>query len=60
MRDRLARCLWHTARSFVAFFGVIADTLHDVLGAECTDEIDAAWGKLLVEIEQIVSRQLAQ
>ena len=45
---------------FVAFFGVIADTLHDVLGAEWTDEIDAAWGKLLVEIEQIISRQLAQ
>ena len=45
---------------FVAFFGVIADTLHDVLGAEWTDEIDAAWGKLLVEIEQIISRQLPQ
>ena len=45
---------------FVAFFGVIADTLHDVLGAEWTDEIDAAWGKLLVEIEQIISGQLAQ
>ena len=44
---------------FVAFSGVIADTLRDVLVAEWTDEIDAAWRMLIMEIEQIISRQLA-
>jgi len=45
---------------FVAFFGVIADTLRELLGAEWSDEIDAAWKKLLAEIEQIISRQMAE
>jgi hypothetical protein len=38
---------------FVAFFGVIAETLRGVLGADWTDEIDAAWQRLLREIEGV-------
>ena len=45
---------------FVAFFGVIADTLREQLGADWSDDIDAAWKELLSEIEQIISRQLAE
>jgi hemoglobin-like flavoprotein len=45
---------------FMAFFGVIADTLRELLGADWSDDIDAAWRALLSEIEQIVSRQLAE
>jgi hypothetical protein len=45
---------------FVAFFGVIADTLRDLLGAEWTDDIDTAWQKLLAEIEQVIARQMAE
>jgi hemoglobin-like flavoprotein len=41
---------------FVAFFTVIAGTLHEILGAEWTFEIDAAWQKLLRDIERIVMR----
>jgi hemoglobin-like flavoprotein len=44
---------------FIAFFGVVADTLRELLGADWTDEIDAAWQELLAEIEQFISRQLA-
>jgi hemoglobin-like flavoprotein len=39
---------------FVAFFAVIAGTLKDLLAAEWSAEIDAAWRKLLCEIESIV------
>jgi hemoglobin-like flavoprotein len=41
---------------FVAFFGVIADTLRDVLGGDWSDEIDAAWKELLAEIGRFISR----
>jgi hypothetical protein len=41
---------------FIAFFGVIAATLRDVLGADWSPEIDAAWRKLLEEIERTVSQ----
>src|ERR1700716_1758693 len=34
---------------FAAFFGVIAETLRDILGAEWSPEIDGAWRKLLDE-----------
>ena len=36
---------------FVAFFGVIAATLREVLGTDWSLEIDAAWQRLLVELE---------
>jgi hemoglobin-like flavoprotein len=44
---------------FVAFFGAIADTLREVLGAEWSPEFDVAWRKLLDEIEGIVKRSEA-
>ena len=40
---------------FIAFFGVIAATLREVLGAEWTPEIDRAWQRLLAEIEAFVA-----
>ncbi|XSC46597.1 globin domain-containing protein [Bradyrhizobium sp. RDT10] len=36
---------------FGKFFGVIADTMREVLGHDWTPEIDAAWRKLLDEID---------
>jgi hemoglobin-like flavoprotein len=44
---------------FVAFFGVIAETLRELLGADWTDEIDAAWRNLLAEIEGVVETSAA-
>ena len=41
---------------FIAFFGVIAATLRELLGADWSPEIDAAWRKFLAEIEQMVSQ----
>jgi hypothetical protein len=42
---------------FVAFFGVIAATLREILGADWSVEIDAAWRKLLAEVEGVVRNQ---
>ncbi|MGY4479440.1 hypothetical protein ACVILL_006854 [Bradyrhizobium sp. USDA 3364] len=42
---------------FAAFFGVIADTLHELLGTRWSTEIDAAWHKLLRDVEAIVLQQ---
>ena len=42
---------------FVAFFGVVADTLRALLGSDWTDEINTAWQELLAEIEQFISHQ---
>src|SRR5215813_22079 len=36
---------------FLAFFGVIAATLREMLGADWSAEIDSAWQKLLADIE---------
>jgi hemoglobin-like flavoprotein len=41
---------------FGAFFGVIADTLRDLLGSDWSLEMDAAWQKLLGEIDRVVAR----
>ena len=41
---------------FIAFFGVIAATLREVLGADWSPEIAAAWQDLLGEIEAVVAR----
>lgn len=41
---------------FVAFFGVIAETLRDLLDTDWSPEIDAAWRNLLDEIESIVAQ----
>jgi hemoglobin-like flavoprotein len=39
---------------FVTFFATIADTLRDLLGSDWSDEIDAAWRRLLTELDGIV------
>ena len=40
---------------FGEFFGIIAETLRDVLGTDWSAEIENAWQKLLQEIEAIVA-----
>jgi len=40
---------------FIAFFGVIAGTLRELLGADWSPEIDTAWRQMLEEIEAMVS-----
>jgi hypothetical protein len=42
---------------FVAFFGVIAATLREILGEDWSVEIDASWRKLLAEVEGVVRSQ---
>ena len=41
---------------FIAFFGIIAWTLRDILGAEWSGEIDKAWRDLIGEIEALVAQ----
>ena len=36
---------------FATFFGVVAETLRDVLGDDWTPQTDAAWRQLLAELE---------
>ena len=40
---------------FLAFFGVIAATLREILADDWSDEIDAAWRKMLDEIEGVAA-----
>ena len=42
---------------FVAFFAFIAQTLREVIGADWSDDIDAAWQQLLDDIESLVAAQ---
>ncbi len=42
---------------FIAFFGILAQTLREVVGADWSDEIDTAWRKLLGDIENFVAAQ---
>ena len=42
---------------FVAFFGIIAQTLRELIGADWSDEIEMAWRKLLGDIESFVAAQ---
>ena len=42
---------------FGKFFGVIAETMREVLGNDWSPEMDAAWRKLLVDIESLVAAQ---
>ena len=42
---------------FFAFFGVIAATLRELLGAEWSDETENAWAEMLAEIKGIVAAQ---
>jgi len=41
---------------FGKFFGVIADTLREILGSDLSPEIEEAWRKLLDEIEGVVTQ----
>ena len=42
---------------FIAFFGIIAQTLREIVGADWSDDIDAAWRKLLGDIESFAAAQ---
>ncbi|HEY2247194.1 MAG TPA: globin [Bradyrhizobium sp.] len=42
---------------FFAFFGVIAATLRELLGADWSSDIDKAWAEMLTQIEEIVAVQ---
>ena len=42
---------------FIAFFGVIAETLREILQADWSPEIDAAWKELLGEVETLIASQ---
>jgi hemoglobin-like flavoprotein len=44
---------------FGEFFGVIADTLREILGPDWSPEIDEAWQKLLGEIDRLVTQDAA-
>jgi len=39
---------------FIAFFGIIARTLREILGDDWSPEIDAAWRNMIAEIEALV------
>ena len=41
---------------FIAFFGVIADTLRELLGADWSPEIEEAWRGLLEELDGVVAQ----
>jgi hemoglobin-like flavoprotein len=41
---------------FLAFFGVIADTMREILGAEWSPEMEQAWQKLLGELDRVVTQ----
>jgi hypothetical protein len=44
---------------FIAFFGVIAETLREILAADSSPEIEDAWRKLLTEIGGVVAESEA-
>jgi hemoglobin-like flavoprotein len=43
---------------FVAFFGVIAETLREIVGADWSPEMAEAWRKLLAEIDGVVAQSV--
>ncbi len=45
---------------FGKFFGVIADTMREVLADDWSPEIDVAWRKLLDDIDRLVARGRTQ
>jgi hemoglobin-like flavoprotein len=44
---------------FGEFFGVIANTLREILGSDWSPEIEEAWQKLLVELDRVVTQGAA-
>jgi hypothetical protein len=41
---------------FIAFFGVIAETLREILASDWSGEIDAAWQRLLADVNKMVEQ----
>ena len=41
---------------FGEFFGVIADTMREILGPDWSPEIEQAWRKLIDEIDQAIAQ----
>jgi hemoglobin-like flavoprotein len=41
---------------FGEFFGVIADTMREILGSDWSPEIEDAWRRLLTEIDTVIAR----
>ena len=41
---------------FGEFFGVIADTMREILGADWSPEIEDAWRRLLTELDQVLAQ----
>jgi hemoglobin-like flavoprotein len=44
---------------FFAFFGTIAEVLRELLGAEWSPQMDAAWQQLLVDLQDVVVQNCA-
>jgi hemoglobin-like flavoprotein len=44
---------------FGKFFGVIADTIREILGSDWSPQIDEAWRKLLGELDRVVTESEA-
>jgi hemoglobin-like flavoprotein len=44
---------------FFRFFGIIADTLRELLGAEWSPQMDAAWQKLLADLQDMIAQSCA-
>ncbi|HEY3031160.1 MAG TPA: globin [Bradyrhizobium sp.] len=44
---------------FGEFFGVIADSLREILGSDWSPEMDRAWRKLLAEIDTVIAQSEA-
>lgn len=44
---------------FGEFFGVIANTMREILGADWSPEVAEAWRRLLAEIDQVVAESEA-
>jgi hypothetical protein len=44
---------------FGAFFGVIATTMREIVGADRSPEIDEAWRRLLGELDGVVAQSEA-
>jgi hemoglobin-like flavoprotein len=42
---------------FAAFFGVVADTMREILGTDWSGEIEEAWRKLLDELDRLVTEE---
>jgi hypothetical protein len=41
---------------FGKFFGLIADTIREILGSDWSPEIEEAWRRLLTEIDTVIAR----